>query len=99
MDSTIDFGRIDATNAISDIYVMGGKSIMAIAILGWHINKIPAEIAQQVIEGERMVCQDAGISLAGVHSNDAPEPIFGLAVTGVINTAKVKKNSTAVAGS
>ncbi|HGJ5872525.1 MAG TPA: selenide, water dikinase SelD [Arsenophonus apicola] len=99
VDKPIDFGRIAATNAISDIYAMGGKPILAIAILGWPINKIPAEIAQQVIEGGRMVCQDAGISLAGGHSIDAPEPIFGLAVTGVINTAKVKKNSTALAGS
>ena len=99
VDKPIDFGRIAATNAISDIYAMGGKPIMAIAILGWPINKIPAEIAQQVIEGGRMICQDAGISLAGGHSIDAPEPIFGLAVTGVINTAKVKKNSTALAGS
>lgn len=98
VDDAFDFGRIAATNAISDIYAMGGKPIMAIAILGWPINKLAPEIARKVIEGGRAVCQEAGISLAGGHSIDAPEPIFGLAVTGMINTKRIKKNSSATAG-
>ncbi|MGJ3352616.1 selenide, water dikinase SelD [Providencia sp. Je.9.19] len=95
VDSPFEFGRIAATNAISDIFAMGGKPIMAIAILGWPIAKLPPEVAREVIEGGRAACADAGISLAGGHSIDAPEPIFGLAVTGVVNTAYVKKNSAA----
>jgi selenide, water dikinase len=98
VDDPFDFGRIAATNAISDIYAMGGKPIMAIAILGWPIDKLAPEIAQQVIEGGRYVCQQAGISLAGGHSIDALEPIFGLAVTGIVSTRQVKKNSAATAG-
>ncbi|KKI42363.1 selenide, water dikinase SelD [Hafnia alvei] len=98
VDDPFDFGRIAATNAISDIYAMGGKPIMAIAILGWPVDKLAPEIAQQVIEGGRFVCKQAGISLAGGHSIDAPEPIFGLAVTGMVSTDRVKKNSAAQAG-
>ncbi|CNG21315.1 selenide, water dikinase SelD [Yersinia enterocolitica] len=98
VDDPFDFGRIAATNAISDVYAMGGKPIMAIAILGWPIDKLAPEVAQQVIEGGRYVCQQAGISLAGGHSIDAPEPIFGLAVTGIVSTEQVKKNSAAKAG-
>lgn len=98
VDDPFDFGRIAATNAISDVYAMGGKPIMAIAILGWPIDKLAPEVAQRVIEGGRYVCQQAGISLAGGHSIDAPEPIFGLAVTGVVSTEQVKKNSAAKPG-
>ena len=98
VDDPFDFGRIAATNAISDIFAMGGKPIMAIAILGFPINKLPAKIAQQIVEGGRAACTTAGIALAGGHSIDAPEPIFGLAVTGVIPTEKVKRNASATAG-
>ena len=98
VDDPFDFGRIAATNAISDILAMGGKPIMAIAILGFPINKLPAEVAQQIVEGGRAACATAGIALAGGHSIDAPEPIFGLAVTGVIPTEKVKRNASATAG-
>ncbi|MFG1172385.1 selenide, water dikinase SelD [Erwiniaceae bacterium CAU 1747] len=98
VDDPFDFGRIAATNAISDIWAMGGRPIMAIAILGWPVNVLPPEIARRVIEGGRSVCEQAGISLAGGHSIDAPEPIFGLAVTGVVSTHQVKKNSEARAG-
>ena len=98
VDDPFDFGRIAATNAISDIFAMGGKPIMAIAILGFPINKLPAEVAQQIVEGGRAACAIAGIALAGGHSIDAPEPIFGLAVTGVIPTEKVKRNASATAG-
>ena len=99
VDDPHTFGRIAATNAISDIYAMGGKPIMAIAILGWPINVLSPEVAQQVIEGGRAACQAAGIALAGGHSIDAPEPIFGLAVTGIVDVARVKKNSAAQVGS
>lgn len=98
VDNPFDFGRIAATNAISDIFAMGGKPIMAIAILGWPIDKLAPEIAREVTEGGRFACQQAGIVLAGGHSIDAPEPIFGLAVTGIVPTERVKKNSTAKAG-
>jgi len=98
VDDPFDFGRIAATNAISDIYAMGGKPIMAIAILGWPVNVLAPEIAQQVIEGGRSVCREAGISLAGGHSIDAPEPIFGLAVTGIVDTDRVKRNNRAENG-
>ncbi|NDK98031.1 selenide, water dikinase SelD [Photorhabdus bodei] len=99
VDDPFDFGRIAATNAISDIYAMGGKPIMAIAILGWPIDKLAPEIARKVIEGGRAACKEAGIVLAGGHSIDAPEPIFGLAVTGIVNIGRVKQNSAAKAGS
>lgn len=98
VDDPFDFGRIAATNAISDIYAMGGKPIMAIAILGFPINLLPPEVAQKIVEGGRFACQQAGITLAGGHSIDAPEPIFGLAVTGTINTEKVKRNASAQNG-
>nr|WP_088330070.1 selenide, water dikinase SelD [Lacimicrobium sp. SS2-24] len=97
-DDAFDFGRIAATNAISDIYAMGGQPLMAIAILGWPVNTLPAEAARQVIEGGRQACKDAGIMLAGGHSIDAPEPIFGLAVTGQVAIQKLKQNNTAQAG-
>lgn len=98
VDDPFDFGRIAATNAISDIFAMGGKPIMAIAILGFPIKLLPAEVAQRIVDGGRFACKEAGIALAGGHSIDAPEPIFGLAVTGMINTDKVKKNASAEAG-
>ena len=98
VDDPFTFGRIAATNAISDIYAMGGTPMMAIAILGWPINKLPAEIAQQVVDGGRQACMEAGIMLAGGHSIDAPEPIFGLAVTGQIALTDLKQNDTAKAG-
>jgi selenide, water dikinase len=98
VDDAFDFGRIAATNAISDIYAMGGSPLLAIAILGWPVNKLPAEVAQQVLEGARQTCKEAGIMLAGGHSIDAPEPIFGLAVTGRVDIADLKRNDTAKAG-
>ena len=75
-------GRIASVNAISDVYAMGGKPLMAIAVLGWPVNDVPIEAAKLVIDGARLACREAGIPLAGGHSIDAPEPIFGLAVTG-----------------
>jgi selenide, water dikinase len=98
VDDAFDFGRIAATNAISDIYAMGGSPMLAIAILGWPVTKLPAELAQQVLEGARHTCKDAGIVLAGGHSIDTPEPIFGLAVTGRVAINQLKRNNQAKAG-
>ncbi len=95
VNDAFEFGRIAATNAISDIYAMGAKPVLAIAILGWPINKIPASIANQVLEGARSTCAEANIPLAGGHSIDSQEPIFGLSVNGIIASHKVKKNSSA----
>lgn len=99
VDDPFDFGRIAATNAISDIYAMGGDPLMAIAILGWPVNVLAPEVAREVIRGGRAVCDAAGIPLAGGHSIDAPEPIFGLAVTGLVEKRHMKRNDTATAGS
>ncbi|HEY4327800.1 MAG TPA: selenide, water dikinase SelD [Mucilaginibacter sp.] len=98
VDDAYDFGRIASANAISDVYAMGGKPVLAIAILGWPIDKIPAEVAQKVLEGSRSVCAEAGITLAGGHSIDCPEPVFGLAVNGIVGINNLKQNSTATAG-
>lgn len=98
VDDPYDFGRIAATNAISDIYAMGGDPLMAIAILGWPVNVLAPEVAREVIRGGRAVCDEAGIPLAGGHSIDAPEPIFGLAVTGLVDKRHMKRNDTASAG-
>jgi len=98
VDDPYDFGRIAATNAISDIYAMGGDPIMAIAILGWPVNVLAPEIAREVIRGGRAVCDAPGIPLAGGHSIDAPEPIFGLAVTGLVEKRLMKRNDTATLG-
>jgi selenide, water dikinase len=98
VDDPYDFGRIASANAISDIYAMGGKPLMAIAILGWPINKLSPEVASKVIEGSKSICLEAGIPLAGGHSIDCPEPIFGLAVTGTVKKSNIKKNSTAIPG-
>jgi len=97
VDDPYDFGRIAATNAISDIYAMGGTPQLAIAILGWPIDKLAPEIANQVIQGGRDVCAQLGFPLAGGHSIDAPEPIFGLAVTGTVKRAHLKQNDAASA--
>jgi selenide, water dikinase len=99
VDDALDFGRIASVNAISDVYAMGGKPLMAIAILGWPIDKLPADVANQVIEGSRQACAEAGIPLAGGHSIDSPEPIFGLAVTGRVPIKNIKKNGGATEGS
>ncbi|WP_294889062.1 selenide, water dikinase SelD [Sulfurimonas sp. RIFCSPLOWO2_12_36_12] len=95
VDDPFTFGRIAATNALSDIYAMGGRPLMAIAIFGWPIDKLSADVAREVIEGGRAVCQDAGIPLAGGHSIDSPEPIFGLAVTGIVDNKHLMMNSGA----
>ena len=98
VNDAFDFGRIASANAISDVYAMGGKPIMAIAVLGWPVDKIPPSVAQRVLDGSRSICAEAGIPLAGGHSIDAPEPIFGLAVTGMIDIQNLKQNNTAKEG-
>jgi selenide,water dikinase len=98
VDDPYDFGRIAATNAVSDIYAMGGQPVVAVAILGWPIAKLGADIANQVIRGGRDVCQQLGFPLAGGHSIDCPEPIFGLAVTGTVLRKQLKRNDDAKSG-
>ena len=98
VDDAFDFGRIAAANSISDVYAMGGKPLMAIAVLGWPVEKIPIGLAQKVIDGGRTACKEAGIPLAGGHSIDSPEPMFGLAVTGIVEKENLKKNNTAQEG-
>ncbi|MCB0517552.1 MAG: selenide, water dikinase SelD [Lewinellaceae bacterium] len=98
VDDPADFGRIASVNAISDVYAMGGKPLLAIAILGWPINVLPPEVANEVVAGARLACADAGIPLAGGHSIDCPEPVFGLAVTGRVDIQHMKKNGGARPG-
>ncbi len=98
VDDPFDFGRIAATNALSDIYAMGGQPMMAIAILGWPVERLATSEAAKVLEGAKETCNRAGISIAGGHSIDAPEPFFGLAVTGQLQLTHLKKNSTAQVG-
>lgn len=98
VDNAFDFGQIAAANAISDVYAMGGRPVMAIAILGWPVEKLPVELAQQVLEGARKICIEAGIPLAGGHSIDSAEPVFGLSVNGLCDITNLKKNNTAKEG-
>jgi selenide,water dikinase len=98
VDDPFEFGRIASANAISDVYAMGGRPILAIAILGWPINILSPAIAQRVIEGSRSICKEAGIPLAGGHSIDSPEPIFGLAVNGLVSVENIKQNNQAKEG-
>jgi selenide,water dikinase len=98
VDDAFEFGYIAATNAISDIYAMGGTPLMAIAILGFPVDKLPASIARDITQGGRKACFDADIPLAGGHSIDNPKPVFGLAVTGKVRIEYLKQNSTATPG-
>lgn len=98
VDDAFDFGRIAATNALSDIYAMGGKPLFALAIVGMPIGKLPIETIQQILAGGESVCRAAGIPVAGGHSIDAPEPIYGLVGVGVAHPDQVKRNDTARSG-
>ena len=98
VDDAFSFGQIASANAISDVYAMGGKPLLAIAILGWPVAKLPATVAQQVLDGARTICNEAGITLAGGHSIDSPEPFFGLAVNGMVQIQHLKQNNTAQEG-
>lgn len=98
VDDPWDFGRIAAANAISDIYAMGGKPLVAISILGWPLTRLPAALAGRVIEGAVEICRLAGIPLAGGHSIDISDPVFGLSVTGLADKDCIKQNNTARSG-
>lgn len=98
VDDPRAFGRIAATNAISDIYAMGGRPIMALAILGMPIDKLPVETIREILDGGRSICAEAGIPVAGGHSIDSPEPIYGLAVIGLADPAKLRRNADAKVG-
>jgi selenide,water dikinase len=98
VDDAFDFGRIAATNSISDVYAMGGTPLLAIAVLGWPVDKLAPSIARQVLAGARSVCKEVNIPIAGGHSIDSPEPIFGLSVNGLVKKNHLKRNNTAQAG-
>ena len=98
VDDPFDFGRIAATNAISDVYAMGGRPIMALAILGMPIDKMAPEMVREILRGGQAVCADAGIPIAGGHSIDCPEPVYGLAVIGLCHPRDVRRNADAKAG-
>lgn len=98
VDDPFDFGRIAATNALSDVYAMGGTPIMALAIVGMPINKLPVETIRAILQGGEAVCKAAGIPIAGGHSIDSIEPIYGLVAIGIVRPDKLKKNSEARAG-
>ena len=98
VDNPYDFGRIAATNALSDVYAMGGKPIFALALVGMPVATIPIEAAQDILAGGAAVCADAGIPVVGGHSIDTPEPIYGLVAVGIVHPDKVLKNASAEAG-
>src|SRR5215472_11498695 len=98
VDDPYDFGRIAATNAISDVYAMGGKPLMALALVGMPIDKLSPEIIGRILAGGESICGEAGIPIAGGHSIDSVEPIYGLVVLGLVHPDKVKKNSDAKSG-
>jgi selenide,water dikinase len=98
VDDPYDFGRIAATNAISDVYAMGGTPFMALALLGMPVGKVPVEAIGRICEGGKAVCDEAGIPIAGGHSIDSPEPIYGLVVLGLVHPDNVKRNDRAKAG-
>src|SRR6187397_2232300 len=98
VDDPFDFGRIAATNAISDVYAMGGRPIMALAIVGMPLEKLPVSAIRQILAGGESVCAAAGIPIAGGHSIDTLEPIYGLVALGLVHPDKVKRNSSARAG-
>lgn len=98
VDDPFDFGRIAATNALSDVYAMGGKPFMALAICGMPVNKLPADVIARILAGGQSVCTEAGVPLAGGHSIDSPEPIYGLVALGIVHPKRVKRNDRAQAG-
>lgn len=98
VDDPFDFGRIAATNAVSDIYAMGGRPIMALAIVGMPVDKIPVEMVREILKGGTTVAADAGFPIAGGHSIDCPEPVYGLAVIGTCRPEHVRRNADARAG-
>jgi len=98
VDDAFQYGQIAAANALSDVYAMGGVPFLAIAVLGWPVGKLPAALAQRVIGGAKEICKQAGVSLAGGHTIDSPEPFFGLSVNGHVPVGHIKRNSSAQEG-
>jgi selenide,water dikinase len=98
VDDPFDFGRIAATNALSDVYAMGGKPVMALAIVGMPVGKIPLPMVQEILRGGAEVCAEAGVPIAGGHSIDCPEPVYGLAAMGMVDPSRILRNSTARPG-
>src|SRR5476649_2289992 len=98
VDDPFDFGRIAATNAISDVYAMGGTPILALALVGMPINVLSTQTIAKILEGGASVCREAGIPIAGGHTIDSVEPIYGLVVLGLVHPSKVKRNADAKAG-
>ncbi|MCC6768416.1 MAG: selenide, water dikinase SelD [Bacteroidia bacterium] len=98
VNDPVDFGAIAAANALSDVYAMGAEPIFALALLAWPITKLDASIAAAVLEGAREICKQAGIPIAGGHTIENPEPVFGLAVNGLVKSQYLKRNNTAKAG-
>src|SRR5574343_338486 len=98
VDDPFDFGRIAATNAISDVYAMGGRPIMALALVGMPINVLSTATIGRILEGGQSVCQAAGIPIAGGHTIDSVEPIYGLVALGLVHPARVKRNADARPG-
>lgn len=98
VDDPFDFGRIAATNALSDVYAMGGRPILALAVVGMPIDKLPPEVIRRILEGGQSVCAAAGIAVAGGHSIDSREPIYGLVALGVVDPKRIKRNSAAKPG-
>jgi selenide,water dikinase len=98
VDDAFQYGRIAAANALSDVYAMGGKPFLAIAVLGWPVGKLPPALAQRVIAGAKEICKLAGVSIAGGHTIDSPEPFFGLSVNGQVPVSHIKRNSSAQEG-
>jgi len=98
VDDPFDFGRIAATNAISDVYAMGGTPIMALALVGMPVNKLPLDTIGKIIQGGESICAEAGIPIAGGHTIDSVEPIYGLVVMGLVHPSKVKRNADARTG-
>jgi selenide,water dikinase len=98
VDDPFDFGRIAATNALSDVYAMGGTPIMALAVVGMPVDKMPVNVVQDILAGGASVCSAAGIPVAGGHSIDSPEPIYGLVAIGLVHPSRILRNNTALAG-
>ena len=98
VDDPFDFGRIAATNALSDVYAMGGTPIMALALVGMPIDKLPLEVIRRILQGGESICAEAGIPVAGGHTIDSVEPIYGLVALGLVHPQRIKRNASARAG-
>jgi selenide, water dikinase len=98
VDDPYDYGAIAATNALSDVYAMGARPILALALLGVPLGKLPTDVVQRIVAGGHDVCEKAGIPIAGGHSIDSPEPLYGLVALGLVDPAKIKRNNRAQAG-